>query len=120
MELFFRFDFAAARFLPNLPDSHRCHRLHGHTFQVELTIRGELAAGADWIVDFDEVEHVISELKDALDHRQLNELPGLENPTTEKLALWLWTRIAERFSGLHRVTVQEHPSRGVTCFGPQG
>ena len=119
MELFFRFDFAAARFLPNLPASHRCHRLHGHTFQVELAIRGELGEHSGWIVDFDDVDRVMTELKDELDHHSLNDIPGLENPTTERLAQWLWARIAAQFSALHRVTVQEHPSRGVSYFGPR-
>ena len=118
MELFFRFDFAAARYLPNLVASHRCHRLHGHTFQIELTIRGELDQNSGWIVDFDDVDQIMSELKDELDHRQLNDIPGLENPTTERLAQWLWTRIAQRFAGLYQVTVQEHPSRGVSYYGP--
>ncbi len=118
MDLFFRFDFAAARYLPNLPASHRCSRLHGHTFHVELTIRGELGDAAGWIVDFDDVDRAMVELKDALDHRQLNDIPGLENPTTERLAAWLWAHIAQRFAALYSVTVQEHPSRGVRYYGP--
>ena len=117
MDLFFRFDFAAARYLPNLSASHRCHRLHGHTFHVELTIRGEVGRDTGWIVDFDDVDRIIGELKDDLDHRQLNDIPGLENPTTERVAEWLWARIVARFAGLYRVTVQEHPSRGVSYYG---
>ena len=70
-----------------------------------------------WIVDFDDVDRIIEELKEDLDHRQLNDIPGLENPTTERVAEWLWTRIAVRFAGLYRVTVQEHPSRGVSYYG---
>lgn len=118
MDLFFRFDFAAARFLPQLPASHRCSRVHGHTFHIELTIRGELGEDSGWIVDFDDVDRAMLELKEALDHRQLNDVPGLENPTTEKLAQWLWGQMAERFAGLYCVTVQEHPARGVRYFGP--
>ena len=118
MDLFFRFDFAAARYLPKLPASHRCSRMHGHTFQVELTIRGELSAESGWIVDFDDVDRAMIELKDALDHRQLNDIPGLANPTTERLAQWLWVRMAERFAGLYRVSIQEHPSRGRSLLWP--
>lgn len=118
MDLFFRFDFAAARYLPKLPASHRCSRMHGHTFQVELTIRGELSAESGWIVDFDDVDRAMIELKDALDHRQLNDIPGLANPTTERLAEWLWVHMAERFAGLYRVSIHEHPSRGVHYYGP--
>lgn len=117
MELFFRFDFAAARYLPRLPDSHRCSRMHGHTFQVEFAIRGQPGADSGWLVDFDEVEASVAQLKGELDHHCLNELAGLENPTTEAVAAWLWRRLAALYPGLHRVTVQEHPSRGVSCFG---
>jgi 6-pyruvoyltetrahydropterin/6-carboxytetrahydropterin synthase len=120
MDLFFRFDFAAARYLPKLSAAHRCSRLHGHTFHVELTIRGDLGEESGWIVDFDDVDRAMVELKDLLDHRQLNDIPGLENPTTERLAEWLWAHIKPRFSCLYSVTVQEHPSRGVRYFGPGG
>jgi 6-pyruvoyltetrahydropterin/6-carboxytetrahydropterin synthase len=118
MDLFFSFDFAAARSLPRLPASHRCSRLHGHTFHVELSIRGELGDESGWIVDFDDVDRAMTELKERLDHRLLNELPGLENPTTESLAQWLWDAIVRQFPGLYCVTVQEHPSRGVRYYGP--
>ena len=118
MDLFFSFDFASARSLPHLPAAHRCSRVHGHTFHVELTIRGELGAESGWIVDFDDVDRAMVELKERLDHRLLNDIAGLENPTTERLAQWLWTQIASRLPGLYCVTVQEHPSRGVRYFGP--
>ena len=119
MDLFFRFDFAAARYLPKLPPLHRCRRLHGHTFHVELTIRGEIGHDSGWVVDFDDVDRIMTELKDELDHRQLNDIAGLENPTTERLAQWLWARSAPQFAGLYKVTVQEHPSRGVCYYGPK-
>lgn len=118
MDLFFSFDFAAARSLPQLPATHRCSRLHGHTFHVELTIRGAAGVESGWVVDFDDVDRAMAELKEQLDHRLLNEIPGLENPTTEMLAQWLWREISRRFEGVFCVTVQEHPSRGVRYYGP--
>ena len=118
MELFCRFDFAAARHLPNLPVTHPCQRLHGHTFLVELVIRGEIDAASGWIVDFEVVDRLTSRLKADLDHRYLNEIVGLENPTTEILARWLWHKLALELAGLYCITVQEHPSRGVTYYGP--
>ena len=118
MDLFYRFDFAAARRLPFLPAAHPCSRLHGHTFNVELNLRGEPDPSTGWFVDFDEIEQLTRELKAAIDHQYLNEIAGLELPTTEMIAQWLWQRLAARISGLHCVIVQEHPSRGVRYFGP--
>ena len=119
MELFFRFDFAAARHLPKLGAEHPCRRLHGHTFMVELVLYGELGADSDWIVDFDEIDRLTTNLKAQLDHRNLNEIPGLDNPTTEILAQWLWRTVVTELPSLYRITVQEHPSRGVTYYGPE-
>ena len=119
MELFFRFDFAAARRLPQLPADHPCQRVHGHTFMIELTVRGDVGPNHYWIVDFDEIDRLTADLKGALDHRYLNDVPGLENPTTEMLAQWLWQRLASAVPGLYRIMAQEHPTRGVAYYGPQ-
>lgn len=118
MDLFYRFDFAAARYLPVLPDTHPCSRLHGHTFQVELSLRGEPGPDTGWLVDFDELQALETLLKADLDHRCLNDIAGLELPTTERLAMWLWDRIVPLQPTLHCVTVQEHAARGVRYYGP--
>lgn len=118
MDLFYRFDFAAARRLPELPAAHPCSRMHGHTFQVELRLRGELAAGSGWLVDFDQLERLVARVKSVLDHRYLNDIDGLAVPTTEHLALWLWQHLSSELPALFRVSVQEHPARGVHYYGP--
>jgi 6-pyruvoyltetrahydropterin/6-carboxytetrahydropterin synthase len=118
MDLFYRFDFAAARRLPQLPPAHPCSRVHGHTFQVELRLRGEIAAETGWLVDFDLLDQLVDSIKGALDHRYLNDIAGLAVPTTEHLAMWLWRRLVADLPALSRVSVQEHPSRGVHYYGP--
>ncbi|MEQ8659760.1 MAG: 6-carboxytetrahydropterin synthase QueD [Gammaproteobacteria bacterium] len=118
MDLFLTFDFAAARRLPRLAATHPCSRVHGHTFMVRLVLRGEVAEESGWMVDFGSVEAHLAELRERLDHRYLNDIEGLENPTTERLAEWLWRQLAARLDGLHEITVQEHPARGVTYRGP--
>jgi 6-pyruvoyltetrahydropterin/6-carboxytetrahydropterin synthase len=118
LELYSRFDFAAARRLPALPATHPCHHLHGHTFEVEIVLRGEPQPGFDWLIDFGEVEHAVEQLKGELDHRYLNDIEGLANPTSEVIARWVWRRLKPMFSLLDRVTVTEHPSRGVTYCEP--
>ncbi len=118
MDLFVDFDFAASRRLPGLPPSHPCSRLHGHTFQVRLRLRGEVDPDSGWLLDFGDVEALIARITETVDHRYLNDLAGLENPTTERLAEWLWPRLAGDLPGLFEITVQEHPSRGVVYYGP--
>ena len=117
MELFVKFDFAASRQLPNLPASHPCSRLHGHTFYVELTLTGEIDETTGWLLDFADVEREVDDVKQKLDHRYLNEISGLQNPTTEILATWLWRELKDKLSTLAAVKVQEHPSRGVIYRG---
>jgi 6-pyruvoyltetrahydropterin/6-carboxytetrahydropterin synthase len=118
MDLFYRFDFAAARSLPQLPSAHPCSRLHGHTFQVELRLRGTVGQGSGWVLDFDELERAVRVVRERLDHRCLNDIPGLAMPTTEHLAVWLWDQLCGVLPQLWRITVQEHPARGVHYYGP--
>jgi 6-pyruvoyltetrahydropterin/6-carboxytetrahydropterin synthase len=118
MELFVDFDFAASRHLPRLPSTHPCSRLHGHTFLVRVFLRGEIERDSGWMVDFGDVEARLAAVRARLDHRCLNDIPGLDNPTTEILAEWLWQALAPDLPGLDRITVQEHPARGITYRGP--
>lgn len=118
MDLTTSFDFAAARRLPRLDSTHPCSRTHGHTFFVEIRLRGEIDTEYGWLLDFDQVDQVIAPLHKRLDHHYLNDIPGLENPTTEVIAIWLWQQIAPQLPQLHAIAIKEHPSRGITYFGP--
>lgn len=99
------FTFEAAHQLPNVPSSHRCSRLHGHSYRVEVEIEGPVDPRTGWVVDFFDVEAALSGLD--LDHRLLNEIPGLENPTVENLCRWIWDRV--RLAKLSAVRVYETP-----------
>lgn len=118
MDLFYKFTINAARRLPNLPDDHICNRLHGHTFGIEIVVRGEVEATTGWVVDFAELDRPIAEIKAALEHRYLNDVEGLSNPTSEVLAIWLWQKISAAVDGLHKVEVCEGADRGCTYYGP--
>jgi 6-pyruvoyltetrahydropterin/6-carboxytetrahydropterin synthase len=109
----FRFD--AAHCLPALPAGHPYTRLHGHSFRAALTLAGRPIPGFDWILDFGEIELVMAELRDALDHRTLNEIDGLANPTLEAIARWIFERAAARLPGLISVTLHRD-SIGETCI----
>ncbi len=108
VELAREFRFEAAHRLPMVPPEHKCHRLHGHSFVVEVTVAGEVDPRLGWLLDYAEITAVVEPLlKRELDHRVLNDVPGLENPTSEVLAGWLWERLAGRLPGLAAITVHE-------------
>ncbi|MFD1547353.1 6-carboxytetrahydropterin synthase QueD [Nonomuraea guangzhouensis] len=93
MEIFREFTFEAAHRLPNVPPGHKCARLHGHSYRIEVHVRGEVDPGTGWLMDFAEIKAAFKPILDQLDHYYLNEVPGLENPTSEVLAKWIWDRL---------------------------
>ena len=101
------FRLEAAHRLPALPPTHKCHRLHGHSFRVEVRVRGPVDPQLGWVVDFAELSRAWQPLHDVLDHHYLNEVEGLENPTSENLAIWVWQRLAPALPGLAEVVVHE-------------
>ena len=86
------FRFESAHLLPRVPEGHKCRRLHGHSFECEVYVRGPLQAELDWVLDFGDLKALVQPTIDLLDHRFLNEIEGLENPTSEVLARWIWRR----------------------------
>lgn len=107
VELTKQFTFEAAHSLPNVPPGHKCARLHGHSFRVEVTVRGPVDPRTGWLMDFGELKEKFRPLEDALDHQFLNEIPGLENSTSEHIARWIWKRLKAEVPVLHSVTVHE-------------
>src|SRR3954467_15505884 len=90
------FGFEAAHFLPSFPEGHKCRRMHGHSFKVDVVIEGEIPAGQHHLIDYADIKKVTDPIHDQIDHRCLNEIAGLENPTSEMIAVWLWERISSR------------------------
>jgi 6-pyruvoyl tetrahydropterin synthase/QueD family protein len=108
VELTREFRFEAAHRLPRVPAGHPCSRMHGHSFRVELVVAGEIDPAMGWLVDFDQVAAAVEPvIGGELDHRTLNDVPGLENPTSEMLCAWLWRRLAPLLPGLSAITVHE-------------
>jgi 6-pyruvoyltetrahydropterin/6-carboxytetrahydropterin synthase len=118
MEVFKQFTFEAAHRLPNLPAEHKCSRLHGHSFRVEIHVDGPVGDGLGWVVDFGEIKRVFRPVLEQLDHRYLNDIEGLENPTSENLAAWIWERVASELPGLSSVVVRETCTTGCVYRGP--
>ncbi len=102
------FSFEAAHFLPNLPDDHKCKRLHGHSFRIEVHVKGNLDPTNKWVMDYGEISLIVKPIiEEYLDHRLLNEVEGLENPTSEQIAIWLWNKISNKLKGLYQIVVHE-------------
>ncbi|MBS0226436.1 MAG: 6-carboxytetrahydropterin synthase QueD [Proteobacteria bacterium] len=117
MDIFKVFTLEAAHRLPNVPEGHKCARLHGHSFRVELRVRGEPGTETGWVMDFADIKAAFRPLYDQLDHHYLNDIPGLENPTSERLAIWIWDRLKPRLPLLAEVVVHETCTSGCRYTG---
>lgn len=118
MEIFKEFVFEAAHRLPNVPEGHKCARLHGHSFRVEIHVRGPVGADTGWVMDFADIKSAFQPLYDRLDHHYLNEVEGLDNPTSENLARWIWDRLVPSLPQLSRIVVRETCTSGCVLTGP--
>jgi 6-pyruvoyltetrahydropterin/6-carboxytetrahydropterin synthase len=107
MELRKSYQFEAAHLLPHLPESHKCRRLHGHSFMVEVAVAGEIDPQLGWVIDYAAITDAFKPLLDRLDHYYLNEIEGLENPTSENVAVWIWGKLKPRLPLLSEVVVAE-------------
>ena len=117
MDIFKEFTFEAAHRLPNVPPGHKCGRLHGHSFRVELHLRGPVDRETGWVRDFADIKTAFQTIYDQLDHHFLNEVEGLTNPTSENLARWIWREVRPRLPTLSRVVVRETCTTGCVYDG---
>jgi 6-pyruvoyltetrahydropterin/6-carboxytetrahydropterin synthase len=116
MDVFREFSFEAAHRLPHVPEGHKCARLHGHSFRVEVRIQGDVDPATGMVVDFADIRAAFAPLQDQLDHHFLNEVDGLDNPTSENLAQWIWDRLVGSLP-LTEVVVRETCTSGVAFRG---
>ena len=117
MTIYKQFTFDAAHFLPNVPDGHKCRAMHGHTYHLCVYIEGPVNENAGWVIDFGEVKSVCKPVIDRLDHALLNDIEGLENPTAENVARWLWQQFKAGLPGLKKIELKETPTSGVIYKG---
>jgi len=117
VEIFREFTFEAAHRLPYVPEGHKCGRLHGHSYRVAVHVEGPVAGETGWVRDFAELSCAIEPLLVRLDHNYLNEVEGLENPTSEVLARWIWDRLRIAFPDLSQVVVHETCTSGCVYRG---
>jgi 6-pyruvoyltetrahydropterin/6-carboxytetrahydropterin synthase len=117
MELQKEFGFESAHSLPNVPEGHKCARVHGHSFRVVVRIEGAVGERSGWVMDFADLKSAVQPTIDALDHRYLNDIEGLGNPTSEHVAVWIWDRIVGHLPGLTAVEVRETCTSACTYRG---
>ncbi|MCY1061264.1 6-carboxytetrahydropterin synthase QueD [Nannocystis sp. SCPEA4] len=117
MDIFKQFRFEAAHRLPNVPPGHKCARLHGHSFFVEIHVEGPVGERSGWVLDFADIAAAWQPLHALLDHNYLNEIEGLENPTSELLARWIWRRMLPTLPGLSQVVIRETCTSGCIYRG---
>ena len=117
MEIFKEFSIEAAHWLPNVPAGHKCGRLHGHSFHIELHVSGPVDPKLGWVLDFADIKKAFKDVEDQIDHRCLNEVAGLENPTSENLCRWLWQKLKPELPTLSKIVVKETCTSGCIYSG---
>lgn len=116
-EIYKEFHFEAAHHLPFVPPGHKCARLHGHSFHVRLSVTGDVDPATGWVQDFGDIKQCFAPLLDQLDHHYLNEIAGLENPTSEHIARWIWERLKTTLPNLSAVELRETCTSGCIYRG---
>ncbi len=117
MDIYKAFTFEAAHRLPNLPADHKCSRLHGHSFRAEIYVSGGIDPELGWVMDFAGVKAAYKPIREMLDHHYLNDIEGLENPTSEVIARWIWRKLKPRLPQLSKVTIRETCTAGCEYTG---
>lgn len=117
MEIYKEFNIEAAHRLPHVPEGHKCGRLHGHSFMVSIHVAGDVDPQTGWIMDFADLKAAFKPIYERLDHHYLNDIPGLENPTSENLARWIWNELKPALPELSKIVVRETCTSGCVYQG---
>lgn len=117
MDIYKDFTIEAAHRLPNVPDGHKCKRLHGHSFLIRVWLSGDIGEQSGWLIDFSDVKKAFMPIFNQLDHNYLNDIKGLENPTSENLAIWIWRELKPSLPELSAVEIKETCTSGCIYRG---
>jgi 6-pyruvoyltetrahydropterin/6-carboxytetrahydropterin synthase len=117
IQAYIEFRFEAAHFLPNVPEGHKCKKMHGHSYIVTVYIEGEVNSHTGWVLEFEDVKKAFVPILQKLDHSVLNEIEGLENPTVEILAIWIWNKLLVHLPQLSKIAIAETSTSGCVYEG---
>ena len=117
MQIFKKFTFDSAHALPNVPDGHKCKNVHGHTYHLTLFLESEIDSEMGWVMDFADVKEIMNPVMTQIDHKFLNDIEGLENPTCEIFVKWIWDRLIGSMPQLVKIELYETPTSGAIYEG---
>lgn len=117
MIVYKKFTIESARSLPNLSDNHPCSRVHGHSFKIIISLEGSINTKTGFVFDFSDIEKAFNPIKNKLDHVYLNDIDGLENPSSENLCIWIWEKLKVRLPELFKIEIKETSSTGCIYKG---
>ena len=117
MIVYKKFNIESARSLPNVPKTHPCHQIHGHSFKIIISVKGQKDEHSGFVTDFQEIENAFNPIMEILDHSYFNEIEGLTNPTSENICIWIWNKIESSISNLCEIKIQETDSTGCIYRG---
>ena len=112
MIVYKKFNVESARSLPNVPETHPCYQLHGHSFKIIISVKGQLDKHTGFVTDFQEIENAFNPIKKILDHSFLNKIEGLSNPTSENICNWIWDKIESSIPNICEIEIKETDSTG--------
>ena len=104
------FSFEAAQTLPNVPAGHKCGKMHGHSFRMEISVEGEVDPSTGWFYDHALISRAMDPLLEQIDHSYLNDISGLNNPTIENMCRWFWEKLEHQLPGLSEIVIHETPT----------
>tara|TARA_B110000444_G_C18805268_1_gene579594 strand:- start:377 stop:733 length:357 start_codon:yes stop_codon:yes gene_type:complete len=117
MDIYKIFNIESARSLPNLPDSHPCKNIHGHSFKIKIIVSGKINKSTGMVIDFDEIDKLFNPIHSLIDHKYLNNIEGLENPSSENLAIWIWEKLKPKLPTITQIEIKETDKTGCIYKG---
>ena len=117
MIVYKKFNIESARSIPNLPKTHPCHHIHGHSFKIIISVQGDVNEQNGFVVDFQDIDDAFDPLKKELDHSYLNDIKGLQNPTSENICIWIWNKIQSSLPNIYKIEIKETDSTGCIYKG---
>ena len=117
MIVYKKFNIESARSIPNLPKTHPCHHIHGHSFKIIISVKGPVNKQNGFVTDFQDIDDAFSPFKKELDHSYLNDIEGLQNPTSENICIWIWNKIQSSLPNIYKIEIKETDSTGCIYKG---
>ena len=117
MIVYKKFNIESARSIPKLPKTHPCHHIHGHSFKIIISVKGPVNKQNGFVTDFQDIDDAFSPFKKELDHSYLNNIEGLQNPTSENICIWIWDKIQSSLPNIYKIEIKETDSTGCIYKG---